>query len=142
RVVIDGQTVAAEKGYLHETGNLLFHASLLVLLIGIALGGLFGYKGAVLVVERDGFSNTLLQYDTFHPGRLFSASSLPPFTFNLDSFRATYQTSGEPRTFDAHLTYRTSPDGTAKHYDLQVNHPLSIDGAKIYLVGHGYAPVF
>ena len=42
-------TVAAEKGYLRETGNLVFHVALLVLLAGIALGGLFGYKGTVLV---------------------------------------------------------------------------------------------
>src|SRR5437764_1185161 len=42
-------SVAAEKGYLRETGNLVFHVSLLLLLVGIAVGGLFGYKGTVLV---------------------------------------------------------------------------------------------
>ena len=31
-------TVAAEKGYLKETGNLLFHFALLALLVGVALG--------------------------------------------------------------------------------------------------------
>ncbi len=42
RVVVreqpDGITVSAEKGYLKETGNLLFHTALLALLIGVAFG--------------------------------------------------------------------------------------------------------
>ena len=34
--------VAAEKGYLRETGNLVFHFSLILILVGVAVGGLFG----------------------------------------------------------------------------------------------------
>ena len=142
RVVVDGDSVAAEKGFVHEAGNLVFHASLLVLLLGVALGGLFGYKGATLVVEGNGFANTLLDYDTFHPGRLVSSSSLSQFSFTLDNFRATYQPSGEARSFDAQVSYRTDPGAALHHDDIRVNHPLRIGGAKIYLVGHGYAPVF
>ena len=40
------------------------------------------------------------------------------------------------------MTYTATPGGTAKKYDIQVNHPLSVDSAKVYLIGHGYAPVF
>ncbi len=29
-----------------------------------------------------------------------------------------------------------------RRYDLQVNHPLNVDSVKVYLIGHGYAPVF
>src|SRR6266704_5034907 len=36
--------VSAEKGYLREAGNLLFHLALLGVLVSVALGGLFGYK--------------------------------------------------------------------------------------------------
>lgn len=132
--------VAAEKGYLRETGNLLFHIALLLLLVGIAMGGLFGYKGTVLVQEGDGFANTVSAYDTLRPGRVFSAASLAPFTVTLDRFRATYQPSGEPRSFaaDVHYTSRPGADGRAK--TIAVNSPLAIDGAKVYLLGHGYAP--
>ncbi len=62
--------VAAEKGYLHEVGNLLFHVALLGLLVSVALGGLFGYKGNKLLVEGDTFANTPVGLDVFHPGRL------------------------------------------------------------------------
>src|SRR5262249_20491126 len=27
-------------------------------------------------------------------------------------------------------------------FDLRINHPLSVDSTKVYLIGHGYAPVF
>src|SRR4051794_3964123 len=46
-----GATVAAEKGQLRETGNLLFHFSLIAVLVGVALGSLYGYSGSVLVPE-------------------------------------------------------------------------------------------
>ena len=63
--------VSAERGYLREAGNLLFHLSVLVVLVGFAVGGLFGFKGGVIVVTKDGFANTLSQYDDFRAGSLF-----------------------------------------------------------------------
>jgi cytochrome c biogenesis protein len=144
---VDGdgrQVVTAEKGYLREAGNLLFHVSLLVVLIGVAYGGLYGYKGAVLVVDGQGFSNTLSQYDEFTPGGRFNADDLPPFSLHVDDFHVSFQPDGPqvgaPREFDADLTYTAEPGDTPQTYDLQVNHPLQVDGTSVYLVGHGYAP--
>ena len=132
-------TVAAEKGYLRETGNLVFHVSLVVLLAGIALGGLFGYKGTVLVVQGQAFANVRSSYDIFQPSRLYSDSSLAPFSFTLDKFTAAYQPDGTPRTFDARVSYESHPGAKATTSDVQVNHPLHAAGANVYLVGHGYA---
>jgi cytochrome c biogenesis protein len=136
----DGRlSLAAEKGYLRETGNLVFHVSLVVMLAGIALGGLFGYKGTVLVVEGQGFANVRSSYDVFEPSRLYSDSQLSPFAFTLDKFHATYTASGEPSTFDADVTYRAHPGAAPVVQDVRVNHPLHAAGANVYLVGHGYA---
>jgi cytochrome c biogenesis protein len=133
-------TVAAEKGYMRETGNLVFHISLLILLVGIALGGLYGYKGTVLVTQGGGFANARGAYDVFEPSSQFSDSQLAPFSFTLDKFRATYQQdNGEPLSFNAYIHYRGSPSAPAKPYDIEVNHPLNVNGAKIFLVGHGYS---
>jgi cytochrome c biogenesis protein len=132
-------TLAAEKGYLRETGNLVFHVALLVLLAGIALGGLFGYKGTVLVPEGTGFANVRSSYDVFSPSRLFSDATLPPFSFSLDRFTATYQPNGQPKSFDARLSYQPTPDAPARTIDVRPNHPLSVDGSQIFLIGHGYA---
>ncbi len=135
-----GRALSAEKGYLRETGNLLFHVSLVVLLVGIALGGLFGFKGTVLVKEGDGFANTIFSYDDINPGRQFDADRLVPFSFVLDDFRGTYDDDGKALTFTADVRYSADAGEPTTPYDVRVNHPLNVGGAKAYLLGHGYAP--
>ena len=138
--------VSAEKGYLREVGNLLFHVALLALLFSVGFGGIFGYKANRLLIVGQGFANTPTALDVFRPGRLVSPSDLQPFSINLLNFRAQYVTSGpeldQPLTYDAGLTYQTQPGAPMRHYLLRVNHPLVVDGVSVYLIGHGYAPVF
>jgi cytochrome c biogenesis protein len=142
---IDGSRwVAAEKGYSRETGNLVFHLSLLFILVAVAIGGLLGWKGNVIVREGSGFSNTLTQYDAWGGGRLVSPDGLAPFSFTLDQFNVDFERAdaqrGAPRLFEADLTYRPSPDAAPVTTTVEVNEPLAADGAKVFLVGHGYAP--
>ena len=138
--------VSAEKGYLRETGNLLFHLSLLGLLIAVGFGSLYGYRGNVLVAEGDGFANTVAAYDRFIPGQQVSAESLEPFSFELTDFRATYQVEGDKRgqevDYSAFLKVNDSPTAPVRDYELKVNEPLEVNGTQTYLLGHGYAPVF
>src|SRR4051812_12595736 len=147
RVVVDpsGQSVSAEKGYLREAGNLVFHLSVLIVLVGFAVGQLFGYKGGVVTVVGQGFSNSLSQYDDFAPGSLFNAAKLDPLSLTVDDFHVKWLTSGpemgQPDSFDAPITYTTAPGAKPRHHDLAVNHPLSTGGTDVFLVGHGYAPV-
>jgi cytochrome c biogenesis protein len=142
----DGQWVSAEKGYLREAGNLLFHLALLGVLVSVALGGLFGYKADRLLVQGSSFADTATALDEFYPGRFVSDADLGRFTITLNQFNASYVTSGpqrgQPASFDAQVSYTASPGGPARSYNLEVNRPLSVDGAKVYLIGHGYAPVF
>ena len=142
----DGEiVVSAEKGYLREAGNLLFHFAVLVVLVGVAVTGLFGFKGSASVIVGQGFSNTLTQYDDFTPGSQFDSSGLAPFSFDVKDFHVTWKRSGSgvgtPLAFDADLSVTDSPGAAAHPYDLQVNHPLQVDGASVFLIGHGYAPV-
>jgi cytochrome c biogenesis protein len=141
-----GNWVSAEKGYLREVGNLLFHLALLGVLVSIALGGLFGYKADRLLIQGQTFSNTQSDLDEFYPGRLVTAADLGPFTVTLNQFDASYITSGaqqgQPSTFDARVSYTATPGGPARTARIEVNRPLSVDGAKVYLIGHGYAPEF
>ena len=131
--------LSAERGYLRETGNLVFHLSLVLLLIGIAVGAFRGFKGTVLVVEGKGFSNTVAFFDDVQPGRRFNADELVPFSVSLDDFTATYADDGKALTFDADVSWSTPGHGETA-YDVRVNHPLVVGGAKTYLIGHGYAP--
>jgi len=138
--------VSAEKGYLREIGNLLFHIALLALLFSVALGGIFGYKANRLLIVGQSFANTPTDLDTFHPGRLVGPASLQPFEITLRGFQARYVTSGpqldQPITYQAPLSYRASPGAPPQHYTLSVNHPLVVDNVSVYLIGHGYAPEF
>ncbi|MFJ3975740.1 cytochrome c biogenesis protein ResB [Streptomyces sp. NPDC090021] len=140
-----GGTVAAEKGYLREAGNLVFHVALIVMLVAFAWGQYFKSEGGKLVLRGSGFSNTLTQYDDFKPGTLFHPDDLPPFSFTLDRFDATYEMSGPqrgtPRDFKAHVTLSEGAHGAPQKREIQVNEPLEIDGSKVYLLGHGYAPI-
>src|SRR4051812_9953541 len=90
----EGGWVAAERGQLREAGNLLFHLSVLVVLVGFGIGSLFGYKGGVILVVGNGFSNSLTQYDDFDPGALFNASRMEPFCFTVNGFRVQWLDSG------------------------------------------------
>jgi cytochrome c biogenesis protein len=138
--------VSAEKGYLREVGNLLFHLSLLGVLLSVAAGGLFGYKADKLLVDGQKFSDTQSDLDEFYPGRLVSGSDLAPFSLTLNNFTASYIESGasrgQPSNFDADVTYRSSPGANPGHYNIRINDPLSVDSVKVYLIGHGYAPEF
>ncbi len=134
----DGTSLAAEKGYLRETGNLLFHVSLVLLLVGIGIGSMFGYQGSVLLVDGHSFTNVAPLYDTYKAGALTKPGSLSPFTVTLGQFDATYQPNGEAATFDAHVTATDAAGRTSSH-DLRVNHPLTFGHARVYLIGHGYA---
>jgi cytochrome c biogenesis protein len=140
-----GRWISAEKGYLRESGNLLFHLSLVGLLIAVAIGHFFGFKGAVLVTQGSGFSDTVAGYDSLTMGQLVGPSDLPPFQISLNNFSATYETAeaqyGAPRTFNAYVTYKSTPTSKAVNDDLQVNEPITVNGTRIYLESHGYAPV-
>ena len=144
RAHVVGNAVAAEKGYLRETGNLVFHIALIVMLVAFATGQLFKSEGGKLIVEGGGFANTLTQYDDFKSGSQFSTEDLEPFGFTLDKFTGTYEKNGPqrgtPRTFEAAVSYAegTGPDKKAV---IRVNEPLRVGESKVYLIAHGYAPV-
>ena len=139
------RSVSAERGLLRETGNLAFHIALVGVLVCIAGGTLTSYRGQITVVEGGGFSNSLTQYDSFESGAWFDASDLPDFRFTLEDFRATYVgpeeagNLGEPRSFEADVQI-TTPGQEQETRTVQVNKPLHVDGASMYLLGNGYAP--
>jgi len=133
-------TVSAERGYLRETGNLVFHISLLGILISFGAGQMLEYRGQAIVVEGRGFANSVVDYDTFESGALFDENSLVPFSMTLDSFHSQFRiTDAKAQDFTAFVTVRET-DGASREEQIKVNHPLSQSGAKIYLQGNGFAP--
>ncbi|MFJ8686262.1 cytochrome c biogenesis protein ResB [Micromonospora wenchangensis] len=141
RVQVRGNEVSAEKGYLKETGNLLFHTSLVAVLIGVALGSWYGWHGNRLLVADEAFCNTRQQYAEAKLGPRVDSADLPPFCLTLDNFDARFLPSGQPESYRATVTV-DRPDGSDRRTaDFSVNSPLRLGSANVYLLGHGYAPI-
>lgn len=138
------KSVSAERGYLRETGNLVFHTALLGVLVSIGLGGSFAYNGQKVMIEGAPFVHVLGSYDSFSPGRFFDESHLEPFVMTLESFEVDYEefnlnAYGVPTDFRAAVTAR-DPAGNESGGVVRVNHPFEVGGTKVYLLGNGYAP--
>ena len=143
RVAVRGGTVAGEKGYLKETGNLLFHLALVGVLLGVALGSWYGWHAnRLLVAGPDGaFCNTVQQYDDYGLGARVDAGGLPRFCLELSDFQASYLDSGQPVRYAATAVVSGADSGPPGARRFSVNDPLRLPGASVYLLGHGYAPV-
>src|SRR4051812_25278243 len=143
----DGASVSAERGYLSETGNLVFHLALLALLVAVAVGSMVGYSGQVLVVEKTSFANSVASYDSFEAGPRVDRGNLAPLAFTLDDLRVRFEAQaggtqfGAPREFDADLTVRDEPDAPPRRVTISPNNPLDSGGVRVFLLGNGYAPV-
>ena len=136
-------SVSAERGYLRETGNLVFHGALVGVLIAVGVGGGFTYTGQRVLVEGTTFVNSLLDYSSFNPGRFVSTDALTPYSLTLDRFDVSYVPSGEQGAgqagdFAAHVTTQVGDD--TGEGEVRVNHPLDVAGDRVYLLGNGYAP--
>ena len=140
--------ISAEKGYLREFGNLIFHFSLVGLLVAVAVGKLFGYEGNVVVIADGGpgfCSASPAAFDSFRAGNTVDGTSLHPICLRVNDFDARYLASGQATSFAADIDYQAGRDlanNSWRRYRLEVNHPLRVGGDRIYLQGHGYAPTF
>lgn len=144
RVERYGDSLSAERGYLRETGNLVFHASLVGVLVTMAVGGALTYSGQKLLTEGDPFVNYVGGYDSFNRGRLIADSSLDPYRVILDKFEVTYESEnrnalGLPIDYAASVTVEDT-DGGTRSTVVRVNEPLTVGDTTMYLLGNGYAP--
>ncbi len=140
----DGRAVSAERGRLRELGNLAFHLSLVGLLLSVAAGHLWGWRGDVIVPVGSTTVDAVGAYNTLDLGPWVSSEQLPPFSLHVAAMDVKFQTSGgeigAPSEFAASVDVREG-DGSTRREALSVNHPLNISGTKVFLLGNGYAPV-
>ncbi|MCF6744987.1 cytochrome c biogenesis protein ResB [Blastococcus sp. KM273128] len=137
-----GVEISAERGRVKETGNLVFHLSLLALLVALAGGKLWGYEGSILVTEGDGFCNSFQQYDRYVAGPLVDPDTLTPLCFDLEDFRATYELNGTPASFTADIGVQADPGAATRQTTIGVNDPFRSEGDRLYVTGHGFTPLF
>lgn len=139
-------SVSAERGYLRETGNLVFHSALVGILVTVLLSTGLNYTGDRVIVQGTTFVNSESAYSSFSPGRNFDRSSLTPYALSLDGFDVEYVDPGLPGAgqagnFAAHLSIREPGDDDSRAEIVRVNSPIEVNGDRIYLLGNGYAPM-
>jgi cytochrome c biogenesis protein len=142
RIRRDENSISAEKGYARESGNLLFHLSLVLILIAVGIGSLLGSRGDAIVNIGDRFINTPTSYDILGFGKYQSEDSLPPFSITIKDFKAKYDPVSNA-ALDYELTVSTAnPVGSTETTRvIKVNQPLTYGSTKIYLQANGYAPI-
>ena len=142
RVTKTGKSISAEKGYLRETGNLVFHLSLIVVLLGIAGSSVFGMRGEAIVNVGERFINTPTSYDNLAPGRFFSIANLPPFTIKVDNFDASYDAeTRQPLDYVLKVTTQDGIDAPTQQQTVRVNSPLTFGSTRVYLQANGFSPL-
>ena len=142
RIRRDEDSISAEKGYMRETGNLLFHLSLILILVGVALGSFYGMRGDAIINVGERFINTPTSYDVVSYGKLQSGKNLTPFSITATDFKATYElVTGAPSDYKLNVNV-ANPVGTKEEARVvKVNSPLTFGATKVYLQANGYSPL-
>lgn len=134
-------SIAADKGLAREAGSLLFHWSFFLLLIGIVYGKATGFTGQAVIVEGGTWTEAHANYDgVIREGRFFDEGH-SGVQVHVDSFTATYRSTGQPADFVTHAELSDPVGGAVKTVDIRVNHPAEIGGVKFFQFGYGWAPV-
>ncbi len=142
RITRDKTSLAAEKGYLRETGNLFFHLSLIVVLLGIGASSVFGMRGEAIVTIGERFINVPTSYDNLAPGRFFNLEQMPPFTITAANFDAEYDAeTRQPLDYTLVARVTDSPTSSPVEKIVKVNKPLTFGDSRVYLQANGFSPL-
>lgn len=142
RIRREENSISAEKGYSRETGNLLFHLSLILILVAVAAGGLFGSKGETILNVGDRFINTPTSYDNISFAKFQREGDMVPFSLRVLDFKASYDVKTNAPTDYTLRVAASNPIGSKEVLKtIKVNSPLTYGSTKVYLQANGYSPV-
>ena len=142
RVLEKDGSISAEKGFMRETGNLLFHLALILILLGISFSSLFGMRGEAILNVGERFVNTPTSYDSLQFGKLFNQSKLSDFTITIDKFTAKYNIdTNAPEDYTLNVSFAQGDLTMSEKRLIKFNSPLAVGNTNIYLQANGYSPV-
>jgi cytochrome c biogenesis protein len=140
RLRIQEGSISAEKGYLRESGNLLFHLSLILILVGVSIGSLFGMRGSAIITTGERFINLATSYDSIDYGKLTDETSLNTYSIRLNRFVGEYDpVTNIPLDYSAFVT-TIDEQGNQRDQVIKVNSPLTFGTSRVYLQANGYSP--
>ena len=140
RLRIQDGSISAEKGYVRESGNLLFHLSLILILVGVSVGSLFGMRGSAIITTGERFINLATSYDFIDYGKLTDETSLNTYSIRLNRFVGEYDPiTNIPLDYSAYVT-TIDEQGNQRDQVIKVNSPLTFGTSRVYLQANGYSP--
>ena len=140
RLRIQDGSISAEKGYIRESGNLLFHLSLILILVGVSVGALFGMRGSAIITTGERFINLATSYDSIEYGKLTDETSLNTYSVRLNKFVGEYDPiTNIPLDYSAFVT-TIDEQGNQREQVIKVNGPLTFGTSRVYLQANGYSP--
>jgi len=127
----DAVIISGERGRYSRFAVYVVHLSLQLLILGALMGAFWGWEGYVNIGEGETADAIDLK-----GGK--GAKALP-FTIRCDKFLVEFYENGVPRTYRSDLTF--SKDGkTIYQGPLLVNHPVSLEGVRVYQASYGSSP--
>ena len=142
RVRTEDNWISAEKGYIREFGNLVFHISLIAILVGISTSSLLGMKGDSILNIGEKFTNIPTNYDSINYGRLFSQKNMSPFIIKATNFVAKYNPeTNQPEDYTLYVEAADNPNAKPVNRIIKVNSPLNFGSTSVYLQANGYSPL-
>jgi cytochrome c biogenesis protein len=127
----DAAIIYGEKGRYSRFAVYAVHVSLLFLIMGALAGSFWGWEGYVNIGEGE-------TADAIDLKGAKGTKKLP-FTIRCDKFLVAFYENGAPKTFRSDLTFLK--DGkTLFQGPLLVNHPISLEGVRIYQASYGNSP--
>jgi cytochrome c biogenesis protein len=142
RISKDETGISAEKGYLRETGNLIFHLALKVVLLGVGASSVFGMRGEAIVTVGERFINVPTSYDNLAPGRFFDVADMPTFAITAANFEAKYDPeTRQPLDYKLTALVANSAKDIPVQKIVRVNEPLTFGDSRVYLQANGFSPL-
>lgn len=140
RLGADGRSFAALRGRFAPLGDLAFHLAFILILAGVLVSAATRFSGDVVITEGQTFWGERGDYLTFHPREDF-ARRAPRLSFAVEKIGAAFYRDELFFTdLYAHVRYAAGPQ--AGRATVRLSHPLWLDGARINLVGYGFAPLY
>ncbi|ACN14992.1 ResB [Desulforapulum autotrophicum HRM2] len=132
RQTLEGSTVLfAEKGRWTRIGVYVVHSSILLLLVGSVIGGVWGFKGRVSIPEGDTTDVIELRQGVHEHLTL-------DFAIRCNTFDVSFYDTGAPNEFKSNVTLIENGVEVLTT-DIVVNHPLRYKGISFYQSNYGIA---
>lgn len=138
KVESQGSTVLYRKGYGGRWGSIVYHASLLIVVVGIFSLSQTRFEGTLFLTEGQSFSSS----DQLMIANESEQELTPefPFRITLNKFQINYQ--GDSAVQGAAIVRVEEMGRADRQEQIRINYPLEVQGIKFMLQNFDYAPRF